>query len=219
MIHQSASRLGLALLVLTSTGFAQNYFYENFTSNAAGWTLDTEWAIGPATTSTGHVYGGPDPAADADGVPGGGVGGVVIGGNASTALHGFYYLTSPPINIQGVPSAYLNYARWLNSDYTPYMQNKIQISTNGGATWTDLPYGTTGSCCGVQDTAWTNHPLPGGAPALPTNSAQYPTQFDISAYKSANTRIRFGYNIASGGVYTIGSWNLDDVLVASAICP
>jgi hypothetical protein len=58
-----------------------------------------------------------------------------------------------------------------------------------------------------------------GSPAQPTNSAQYPTQFDVTAYKNANMRVRFGYNIASGGVYTIGSWSVDDVLVASAICP
>ena len=34
MIHKSLSRVGIALLVLTSAGFAQNYFFENFNSNS-----------------------------------------------------------------------------------------------------------------------------------------------------------------------------------------
>jgi hypothetical protein len=32
-------------------------------------------------------------------------------------------------------------------------------------------------------------------------------------------RVRFGFDITSGGVYTIGSWNVDDVLVANQGCP
>ena len=110
MNHHSLSRVGIALLVLTSAGFAQNYFSENFNSNSAGWTLGPEWAIGAATASGGQAYNGPDPSYDATGTTGGGVAGVVIGGNASTAaLHPYYYLTSPVINIQGVPSAFLNF--------------------------------------------------------------------------------------------------------------
>ena len=32
-------------------------------------------------------------------------------------------------------------------------------------------------------------------------------------------KVRFGYDIGMDGAYTIGSWNVDDVLVASAPCP
>jgi hypothetical protein len=32
-------------------------------------------------------------------------------------------------------------------------------------------------------------------------------------------RIRFGYQIGSSGAFTIGSWNLDDIKVSSALCP
>src|SRR5262245_66536003 len=84
MIHKSLSRVGIALLVLTSAGFAQNYFTEPFNNNSAGWTLGPEWAIGPATPSSGQVYNGPDPAYDAYGVTGGGLGGLVIGGHGQT---------------------------------------------------------------------------------------------------------------------------------------
>jgi hypothetical protein len=192
MTHQSLSRVGIALLVLTSAGFAQNYFYENFNNNLAGWTLGAEWGIGPATASTGHVYGGPDPSSDADGVPGGGVAGVAIGGNAITTVHGFYYLTSPPINIAGAPIAYLNFARWLNSDYTPYMQNTIDVFD--GTNWVNVFI--TGSSPGVQDSQWVTC-----------------LSYDVTAYANAIFQVRFGFQIGSTGVFTVSSWNVDNVSI------
>jgi hypothetical protein len=32
-------------------------------------------------------------------------------------------------------------------------------------------------------------------------------------------RVRFGFDVADPQVYDIGSWNIDDVVVASAACP
>ena len=69
------------------------------------------------------------------------------------------------------------------------------------------------------DADWTNHGVGPGAPAQPTDGDEYPTQFDLTAYKSAQMRIRFGYDVASDFAFTIGTWNLDDVVIASAICP
>jgi hypothetical protein len=192
MIHQALSRVGIALLVITSAGFAQNYFYENFNNNNAGWTLGTEWGIGPATASSGQQYGGPDPSSDADGVPGGGVAGVVIGGNETPTLHPPYYLTSPFINISGVPSAYLNFARWLNSDYTPYMQNTIDVYD--GTNWINIFI--TGSSPGVQDSAWVTC-----------------LSYNVTAYANSNFQVRFGYSIGSTGVFTVSSWNVDNVSI------
>jgi hypothetical protein len=192
MMNQSLSRVGIALLVLTSVGLAQNYFYENFTSNSAGWTLGTEWAIGPATASSGQVYNGPDPSSDADGVPGGGVAGVVIGGNAATVVHPAYYLTSPVINLQGIGSAYLSFARWLNSDYTPYMQNFVDVFD--GVNWVNVFI--TGSSPGVGDNAWVTC-----------------LSYNVSQYANANFQVRFGFLIGSTGVFTVSSWNVDNVSI------
>jgi hypothetical protein len=86
---------------------------------------------------------------------------------------------------------FFEYARWLNSDYTPYMQNTVDIFN--GSSWVNL--WSSGGSPGVQDNAWT------------------PQQFDISAYKSASTQIRFGFNVGSTGVYTVSSWNVDDVKI------
>jgi hypothetical protein len=192
MNHQSLSRVGVALLALTTTGFGQ-YFYENFNNNNAGWTPDIEWGIGPATASSGQQYGGPDPAVDADGTVGGGVAGVAIGGNAITpTVHPSYFLTSPPINIQGAPTAYLNFARWLNSDYTPYMQNRIDVFD--GISWVNIYL--SGGSPGVQDSAWTTC-----------------LSYDVTAYANAAFQVRFGFSIGSTGVFVVSSWNVDNVSI------
>ncbi|MEG4109688.1 DUF4347 domain-containing protein [Microcoleus sp. S13_C5] len=163
-------------------------FVESFANNSQGWTLGPEWQIGSATASSGGV-GNPDPSVDNTITSDNGVAGVVIGGNASTALHDYYYLTSPVINTNTSGSVVFDYYRWLNSDYAPYMTNKVEIFN--GSSWTPLWINSQGT----YDAAWT------------------PQSFDISAYKSANTQIRFGFNIGSNGVYTIGSWNIDDVKI------
>ena len=167
------------------------YFSDDFANNTKGWTLGTEWQIGAAKTSTGHAYGNPDPGTDNTPTADNGVAGVVIGGNASTALHGFYYLTSPIINTTTATTLFFEYARWLNSDYTPYMQNTVDIFN--GSSWVNLS--STGASPGITDNAWT------------------PQQFDISAHKSASTQVRFGFNVGSGGAFTVSSWNVDDVKI------
>src|SRR4029079_12414475 len=128
-----------------------------------------------------------DPAQDHTQKGDNGIAGVILGGPAPTVVDAnFKYITSPAIDTSQAPgSVYLQYWRWLNSDYDPYMHNVVQVSTNNGATWTTPPYGLTGSSPGVQDAAWTNHGVGAGSPANPTNAAQYPTQFDLTAFKSA----------------------------------
>jgi Ca2+-binding RTX toxin-like protein len=71
------------------------------------------------------------------------------------------------------------------------MQNTVDIFN--GSSWVNL--WSSGGSPGVQDNAWT------------------PQQFDISAHKSASTQIRFGFNVTSGGVFTVSSWNVDDVKI------
>ncbi|TRU34908.1 MAG: subtilase, partial [Microcystis aeruginosa Ma_MB_F_20061100_S20] len=178
--------------IISEEGFT-TYFSDDFANNTKGWTLGTEWQIGAATASTGQNYGNPDPGTDNTPTADNGVAGVVIGGNASTALHGFYYLTSPVINTSTANQLFFEFARWLNSDYTPFMQNTVEIFN--GSSWVNLLPSNFDNSPGVTDNAWT------------------PQQFNISAYKSASTQIRFGFNVTSTGVYTVSSWNLDDVKI------
>jgi hypothetical protein len=177
------------------------YFEEGFTNNNAGWTLDTEWQIGPATTSTGHTSscGNGDPGTDHTGATtDNGVAGVVIGGNAATNVHPYYYLTSPPINVASVSGPlWLGYWRWLNSDYSPFMQNRVEVWN--GTQW--VVVWESGSFPGVTDAQWTQQ------------------SFDIAAYKSSALQVRFGFTIGSSGVYTCSQFNVDDVVIANVVCP
>jgi hypothetical protein len=175
----------------------QVYFAEDFHDNSKGWTLGPEWEIGPATMSFGGQSGA-DPDTDYSLTADDGVAGIVIGGNASTGLHPFTYLESPPFDTAGATNVILGFRRVLNSDYTPFMDNTIEVWT--GATWAPI---------------WNSGP----SPQVSDGTSWVFIQHDLTAYKNPGMRIRFGMMVGSGGVYTIGSWNLDDILVAEAACP
>lgn len=111
---------------------------DDFTSgNSKGWTLGTQWAVDHTALSSGHTAGNPDPASDfTPGTSDDKVAGVVIGGNATTATHNYYWLTSPSLDTSAASGAMkLSYRRWLNSDAAPWMVNRVEISTNGGSSY------------------------------------------------------------------------------------
>ena len=115
--------------------------------------------------------------------------GVVIGGNAAINLHDFYFLTSPSFPADSAST--LRFLRWLNSDYTPYMQNVVDVYN--GAIWVRV---------------WAS----GGSPAIADSS--WETQsIDVSAYRSGAMRVRFGFNVLRTGVWSVSSWNLASVRV------
>ena len=161
-------------------------------STDKGWIYGQEWERGPAMASSGGT-GFPDPSTDHTTSEDDYIAGVNIGGSGSTILHDFYWLTSPSINASGAQNLRLIYWRWLNSDYTPYMQNRVQVFN--GSTWVNV--WQSGSSPGVQDNQWVYQ------------------NFDITTHANAALQVRFGFNIGSGGVYTIGQWNVDDVIVAA----
>jgi hypothetical protein len=171
---------------------AISYSYD-FSDNSAGWSLGPEWQIGSATASVGQISGNPDPALDHTPTADNGVAGVIIGGNASTlGLHNFYYLESPVVDLSGaVGNVTLQFYRWLNSDYTPYMQNVIDVFD--GTQWVNI--WATGGGPGVQDSSWVLQ------------------SFDITPYANSDARVRFGFNVGNSGVLIVSSWNIDDLAV------
>jgi hypothetical protein len=44
-------------------------------------------------------------------------------------------------------------------------------------------------------------------------------QHDLTPHRSAATRIRFGFLVGDDLVYAVGSWNIDDLVVAETQCP
>ena len=176
------------------------YLFEDFASNAAGWTLDNSWQIGPAVASgpTGSCGNG-DPGNDFTATTDNGLAGVFIGGNVPQSVtNGFLWITSPTVNTASAPQVWLQYRRWLNSDYPNFMTNKVQVYN--GSQWIDV-WVQPNDFNVIADNSWTYH------------------SFDISPHKNSNMRVRFGYEIGSTGVFLCSSWNLDDVLIASGACP
>jgi hypothetical protein len=178
---------------------AVTYFSETFADGSKGWKLDPEWAIGPAKASSGQDYGGPDPALDHSSGADNGVAGVVIGGNAAKILHDYYWLTSPAVDTSGaLGSVVLSFYRWLNSDYLPYMQNQIQVFD--GTAWVTI-WETSFEAGIPKDASWTFQ------------------QLDLTQFKNDALQVRFGFRVGSSGVFSVSSWNLDDVVIASGPCP
>lgn len=175
-------------------------FTEDFSSNTQGWTLGASWQIGPATTwgGAGISTGNLDPTTDNTATSDNGIAGVVIGGVAPiTAPADWLFITSPTLDLSGAdPSLTLQFYRWLNSDYQPFMYNVVQVYD--GTTWRDVWYGPYG----YYDASWTYQ------------------SFTVGGYANANFQIRFGYRIGSYGVWSMSSWNLDDVklVVTGSVC-
>jgi hypothetical protein len=178
------------------------YFQDDFKDSSKGWLLGPEWQIGPASLSSSGMNGD-DPPNDHTPSADNGLAGVVIGGDESPVLHPYYYLESPAFDTSAAAGpVILGFYRWLNSDYEPYMHNRIEIYN--GTQWIVI---------------WQSGGLPGITDSPPTGTGWTYLSYDVTNYKNAAMKVRFGYDIGQSGVFTVGSWNVDDVLVASAVCP
>jgi hypothetical protein len=175
------------------------YFYEPFADNGAGWMLGTEWQIGPAAMSAATTHGFPDPDADHTPTDDNGIAGVVIGGTTATSVHAPYYLTSPAVDTSGASTVMLTFWRWLNSDSGDWMRSTVDVWDGTG--WVNLYTNAGGSRVWVTDDAWTK------------------IEYDVSAYKNAAFRVRFGVAIVQNFALTFSSWNVDDVVLSSQSCP
>ena len=164
---------------------------EDFSDNAAGWSLDNEWEIGSATASSGHQTGFPDPDTDTSPTADNGVAGVQIGGNADRIKHGWYYLTGPEIDISTVSGdVTLSLWRHLNADRYPYMRSRIQLWDETGNAW--ITIWQTGSSR-HRDDSW------------------HQMTFDVTQFRSDKFRVRFGFRVYYKSVRRVSSWNVDDV--------
>lgn len=178
------------------------YLSEDFSDNSRGWQLGAEWEIGPAAASVGHEQGYPDPASDHTPTADNGVAGVVIGGNHSIPIHDYYYLTSPVIDLSGAAgSVNLTYWRWLNCDWDPFTTHVVEVFN--GSSWI---------------TVWSNASL---GNQLVTENAWSRWTHDVTAYKNAQFRVRFGYRTDKQGqflAWIMSGWNVDDLTLSSGAC-
>jgi hypothetical protein len=114
--------------------------------------------------------------------------------------HPYRWLTSPVIAVDPAATAvFLQFWRWLNSDYAPWMTNRVEVLDATTNTWSLV--WQSGNAPGVLDPAWTKQ------------------VYDITSKSKGGTiRVRFGFNVAAGGAFTVSQWNLDDVVVTTEPC-
>jgi hypothetical protein len=182
----------------TGVGFDQaavnyiNYLYSADMSVNPGWTFTGagQWAWGQPLGQGATSHGQPDPTS---GHTGTNVMGVNLAGDYSTAIGGPFYVTTPAINCSGYSAITLDFWRWLNSDYPPYVAATIDVSNNG-TTWTNL-FTNPGS--EIADSAWQH---------LTYN-------LDSVANGQSTVYIRWGYQVGASGAYAYSGWNIDDVTV------
>jgi hypothetical protein len=165
-------------------------FFDGFSTDR-GWTYGPEWQRGAATASVGHGYGYPDPALDHSEGGDNFLAGAVIGGNVTTEVHDFYFLTSPALDASGWPTLHLTYWRWYNGDYLNYMEGVVEVWD--GTAWVRIF--STGNAPGVTDPGWAFQ------------------SFDITPYRNPRLQVRFGHQVLNSGAFFSSGWNLDDVLI------
>jgi hypothetical protein len=189
--------LALALGLAAPAASAQQFLMETFDDNSNGWTLGTDWVIGAATAGTSGSSGcNPDPDTDAAGVLGGGVAGTNPGGSfpSSVAVGGLFFIVSPVIDTSAAAGLSLEFQRWLNADYLPFMDNRVEVFD--GSCWVRVAtYGESASTQ-AEDAAWQT------------------IRINVSDYANANFQVRFGTEILSSGAFTsCNGWNIDNVRV------
>lgn len=173
------------------------YFSEDFSSNAAGWQMDTEWAIGAAVPSSPMSFA-PDPEFDHSPSADNGIAAAGIGLDISVAVHPFWYLTSPAVDVGTVTGPlYVEFWRWLTSDFPPFMENTVDV-------WDGTQWVTVWASDGMEQTfdqAWVRK------------------AYDLTPYKNPALRVRFGHAIGfDGGFPGWGGWNVDDVRLVNQSC-
>ena len=177
------------------------FFHDAFDGNTQGWTLDTSWTIaGTCASPPAPQKGNPDPKVDhTTGAAGGIVGAYVCGNNPTGATSAARYATSPAVDVASAPSVFLTFYRWLNSDALTYMTSTVDVYD--GTSWVNLYTNPSGSGNIVADAAWARQ------------------SYDVTAYKNAAFRVRFGYAVVNAGVYEMSCWNVDDVALSTVACP
>jgi len=158
-----------------------------FDSNP-GWKTEGEWAFGQPTGGGGTPNPNPDPNSGYTGIN---VYGVNLNGNYSTDVGGPYHLTAGPFDCSNYALVKLKFARWLNTDFPPYVQSMLEVSNNG-TSW---------------QTVWEHT---GGQPI--TDDDWQIMEYDISsvADNMPAVYVRWSYEIGDEA-YPFSGWNIDDV--------
>jgi hypothetical protein len=172
-------------------------FFDTFATHK-DWDYGPEWQRGPAiapfeTPGTGY----PDSVSDVSSTSDNYIAGTVIGGNMSTALHPYYYLTSPYIDASSATQLQLRFYRYLNCDWAQYISATVEVYD--GTSWIQLFINPNSQV--ITDNQWNEF------------------VYDVTPYKSSKFRVRFGHSVNLAGAYTMSGWNIDDVYIGHPFTP
>ncbi len=111
----------------------------------------------------------------------------------------------------GVNPPVLSFWHWYNTEAS-WDGGVVEISTNGGTTWTDLGANmTSGGYNGSLGSS--PNPLTGRSAFTGNSGAFVKTVVDLSSYANQNARFRF--RMGSDGSLAVTGWNVDDILLRS----
>jgi hypothetical protein len=155
-----------------------------------GWTMEGEWEFGEPTGQGGESWGNPDPTG---GATGSNVYGINLAGDYLTDVGGPYHLTSNAIDCSNLTQVSVHFQRWLNSDYQPYVAQRVAVSVDG-VTWTEL---------------WNN-----GSDTIADNSWN-DVSFDLSeiADNEPTVYLRWSHEVGQDYAWAYSGWNIDDVTI------
>jgi plastocyanin len=176
----------------------EHVFYEDFSDNGKGWQLQGGWVIGEAKGSSPKPKNGsPDPTEDTtQNNSDNKLAGAVLGGNGAIngQKGGPWYLISPEIDLSGVQGqTFVQFRRWLNTGDPTSMTHTIEVFD--GTAWQTI-FTTVAA---IKDSSWKIQ------------------SYDITGYKNAAFRVRFGYKVDSDKFDYTG-WNIDDLVIGTPAC-
>jgi predicted outer membrane repeat protein len=153
-----------------------------------GWPVEGDWAFG-TPQGAGGANGNPDTNVGYTGVN---VYGVNLAGDYRVMVGGPYYLTAGPFDCTERQAVSVRFARWLNSDFYPFVGNTLEVS-NDGQTWSVVWQAQEGE--NLADSEWQI------------------LEYDISAVADGqgSVYLRWGYEIISDRAYPYSGWNIDDI--------
>ncbi len=163
-------------------------FYESMDTNP-DWETEGDWEWGQPT-GQGGSYGSPDPDSGYDGDN---VYGYNLNGDYPNNMSSTRYLTTPLIDCSEAVEVRLTFQRWLGLERNYYDKGYIDISTNGGSSWSNV---------------WTNdETLDGGSWEL--------MEYDLTSWAAyqSSVKIRWGIGPTDSG-WTYCGWNIDEVMVS-----
>lgn len=175
----------VAVVILLISGVAggaeTTVFSENFESGTPpGWSLSGDWQVG-------NPAGGVGPASAYQGSRCAGTN--ILGYYSNNSVS--YMVTSAMLLPASANQITLRYYQWYTTE-SGYDLMYVDVSTNGGSSWSILQSATSGS-----STAWTQR------------------TFDLTSYKNTSLRLRFRF--ASDGSSTYAGWYVDSVTVVATM--